>query len=108
VEGVKAAPYPGFAPFCNSSLKSKVPTGAGWLYEIKFDGYRCQLHLKAGKAKAYNRNGNDFTREFLPICAAAERIKAKFLIIDAEVIVPDADALNPASPAGLPQLLRRR
>jgi bifunctional non-homologous end joining protein LigD len=89
--GAKAAPFPGFVRFCNPSLKAKVPTGGGWLYEIKFDGYRCQLHLKTGKAKAYSRNGNDFTRDFAPVCAAAERIKAKSLIIDGEVIVPDAD-----------------
>jgi bifunctional non-homologous end joining protein LigD len=68
-----------------------VPIGPVWLYEIKFDGYRCQLHLNAGKAKAYSRNGNDFTHEFAPICAAAERIAAKSIIIDGEVIVPDAD-----------------
>jgi ATP-dependent DNA ligase len=80
MEDVKAAPYPGFIPFCNPSLKAKVPTGPGWLYEIKFDGYRCQ-HLNAGKAKAYSRNGNDFTRDFAPVCAAAERTKAKSLII---------------------------
>ena len=77
LKGAKATPYPGFVPFCHPRLKAKVPTGAGWLYEIKFDGYRSQLHLNAGKAKAYSRNGNDFTRDFAPICAAAERIAAK-------------------------------
>jgi ATP-dependent DNA ligase len=91
MQGAKTAPYPGFVPFCNPTLKAEVPTGAGWLYEIKFDGYRCQLHLNAGKAKAYSRNGNDFTRDFAPICAAAQRIAAKSIIIDGEVIVPDAD-----------------
>jgi bifunctional non-homologous end joining protein LigD len=91
LDGAKAAPYPGFVPFCHPSLKAKVPTGAGWLYEIKFDGYRCQLHLNAGRAKAYSRNGNDFTRDFAPICAAAERIAAKTIIIDGEVVVLDAD-----------------
>jgi bifunctional non-homologous end joining protein LigD len=91
MEGAKTAPYPGFVPFCHPSLKAKVPTGAGWLYEIKFDGYRCQLHLNAGKAKAYSRNGNDFTREFAPVCAAAERIAARFIVIDGEVVVNDAD-----------------
>ena len=89
--GAKPAPYPGFIPFCHPSLKAKVPIGAGWLYEIKFDGYRCQLHLNAGRAKAYSRNGNDFTRHFAPICVAAERIEARSLIIDGEVIVADAN-----------------
>jgi bifunctional non-homologous end joining protein LigD len=91
LEGAKAAPYPGFVPFYNPSLKAKVPISAGWLYEIKFDGYRCQLHLNAGKAKAYSRNGNGLTRDFAPICDAAEQIAATTMIIDGEVVVPDAD-----------------
>jgi bifunctional non-homologous end joining protein LigD len=90
VKGVKTR-FPGFLPFCHPSLKARVPTGPGWFYEIKFDGYRCQLHLNAGSAKAYSRNGNDFTRDFAPICAAAERLDARTAIIDGEVIVPDAD-----------------
>jgi bifunctional non-homologous end joining protein LigD len=91
LDGAKATPYPGFVPFCNPSLKANVPTGAGWLYEIKFDGYRCQLHLSARRAKAFSRNGNDYTRDFAPICAAAEQIAAKTIIIDGEVVVPDAN-----------------
>ena len=38
--GAKAAPFPGFVPFCNPTLRSIRPKGAAWLYEIKLDGYR--------------------------------------------------------------------
>ena len=34
---------------CAPTLKSAVPTGERWLYEIKHDGYRIQAHLVEGK-----------------------------------------------------------
>jgi bifunctional non-homologous end joining protein LigD len=91
LRGAKPVPFPGFVPFCNPSLKARVPTGAGWLYEIKLDGYRCQIHLDAGKAKAYSRNANDFTREFAPIIDAAAEIPATSIVLDGEVVVQDAN-----------------
>src|SRR6516165_9069683 len=51
-------------------LRSLPATGEGWLYELKFDGYRVQLH-KAGLSSAiYGRNGGDFSRRFPGIAAA--------------------------------------
>jgi bifunctional non-homologous end joining protein LigD len=31
--------------------------GKQWLHEIKFDGYRVQVHIKNGNKKVYTRNG---------------------------------------------------
>ena len=42
--GVKA-PLPGFIEPALATLVEKVPGGARWIHEIKFDGYRVQLHL---------------------------------------------------------------
>jgi bifunctional non-homologous end joining protein LigD len=36
--------------------------GEGWLYELKFDGYRVQLHKAGLSSVIYGRNGGDFTR----------------------------------------------
>jgi bifunctional non-homologous end joining protein LigD len=37
----------------------KVPSGSRWIHEIKFDGYRVQVHLRDAAAKVYTRRGND-------------------------------------------------
>ena len=51
-------------------LRDRPPKGDGWLHEVKFDGYRAQLH-KAGKAAAiYSKNGWDFSNRFPGSCAA--------------------------------------
>jgi ATP-dependent DNA ligase len=41
--GVKA-PYPGFIERALASSIEKVPGGDRWIHEIKFDGYRVQVH----------------------------------------------------------------
>ena len=42
-----------------------------WVYDTKFDGYRSQLHLRAGKPAVYTRSGLNWTPKFAPIAAAA-------------------------------------
>jgi bifunctional non-homologous end joining protein LigD len=37
--------FPGFIEPALASTAEKVPNGERWLPEIKFDGYRVQLHI---------------------------------------------------------------
>jgi bifunctional non-homologous end joining protein LigD len=55
---------PGFIKPQLATLKAKAPSGDQWLHEIKFDGYRVQVHLSRGKRKVYTRNGLDWTKRF--------------------------------------------
>jgi bifunctional non-homologous end joining protein LigD len=88
--GVKVA-FPGFvAPALASSIDS-VPSGDRWIHEIKFDGYRVQLHIANDDIKVFTRRGNDWTRRFKKIAADAYLISAGSAIIDGEVVVPAAD-----------------
>jgi bifunctional non-homologous end joining protein LigD len=66
-------------------LKSKAPKGEQWLHEIKYDGYRVQVHLKQGRKKVNTRSGLDWTKRFSTI-AAALNIPGE-AIIDGEVVV---------------------
>ena len=75
-----------FIPPALPKLRASPPTGEGWLYELKFDGYRVQLH-KAGLSSAiYGRNGGDFTRRFPAVAAAVVGLPTKSCIIDGELI----------------------
>jgi bifunctional non-homologous end joining protein LigD len=66
-------------------LKSKAPQGAQWLNEIKYDGYRVQLHASDGRVTAYTRNGLDWTKRFSTIARAFDiPVQA---IIDGEAVV---------------------
>jgi bifunctional non-homologous end joining protein LigD len=67
-------------------LRTSPPTGDAWQFEVKFDGYRVQLH-KAGLSSAmYGKNGGDFTRRFARITAAVLGLPTRSCIIDGELI----------------------
>ena len=70
-------------------LRASPPTGEGWSYEIKFDGFRAQLH-NAGGATSYGKNGGDLTRRFPTIAAVALALPTKSCIIDGELIAASA------------------
>lgn len=88
--GIKAN-FPGFiAPALASSIE-RVPSGERWVHEIKFDGYRVQLHIANESVRMFTRSGHDWTNRFKKIANEAFLISAGSTIIDGEVVVPAAD-----------------
>jgi bifunctional non-homologous end joining protein LigD len=85
------APFPGFVEPALASSIEKVPTGKRWLHEIKFDGYRVQLHVANQDIKVFTRNGHDWTKRFKKVADAAFLINASSAIIDGEIVVPASD-----------------
>ena len=63
------------------------PKGAGWVHEIKFDGYRIQLHVENGEARLLTRKGLNWTVKFPAIASAAHGLPEA--IIDGEVVALD-------------------
>nr|WP_249142007.1 non-homologous end-joining DNA ligase [Bradyrhizobium diazoefficiens] len=74
-----------------ASSIEKVPSGARWIHEIKFDGYRVQVHLANEAVKVFTRRGHDWTNRFKKVADDAWHIKAGSAIVDGEVVVPAAD-----------------
>jgi bifunctional non-homologous end joining protein LigD len=85
IEGAVPSDMPGFIPPQLATLRSKALVGSKWLHEIKYDGYRLQIHLNKG-ATIYTRNGHDWTSRF-PIIADAFDIPVKQAIFDGEVVI---------------------
>lgn len=69
------------------TLVEKPPEGPGWIHEVKHDGYRTQLILERGRARALTRNGLDWSEKYLPIVDEAASLKAMSAILDGELIV---------------------
>jgi bifunctional non-homologous end joining protein LigD len=85
VAAVAPAKMPGFIKPQLATLKAKVPSGDQWLHEIKFDGYRVQVHIDREKKRVFTRNGLDWTKRFSMIAGALD-ISGQ-AIIDGEVVV---------------------
>jgi bifunctional non-homologous end joining protein LigD len=88
--GVKA-PFPGFIEPALATSIERVPAGERWIHEIKFDGYRVQLHLANEAVKIFTRRGHDWTRRFKKVADDGWHIGAGSAIIDGEIVVPAAD-----------------
>jgi DNA ligase D-like protein (predicted ligase) len=65
------------------------PEGDLWEHELKYDGYRTQLIIENGVARAFTRNGFDWSDRYPGIVAAATKLTPGVAIIDGEVIVQD-------------------
>jgi bifunctional non-homologous end joining protein LigD len=87
--GAVGADYPGFIEPQLATLRDNAPPGDKWVHEIKFDGYRCQLHVRRGKPAVFTRSGLNWTSKFAPIAAAAVDLPANHAIIDGEIVVQD-------------------
>ncbi len=81
------SPPPPFVPpqLCRSV--DRPPSGEGWVHEIKFDGYRMQLRVVAGKATLKTRKGLDWSARFPEIVAEGEALGDG--LADGEIVALD-------------------
>ncbi len=73
-----------------ATLVDAVPSGAGWLHEYKYDGYRLLIATGAGAATAWTRNGKDWSDKFRALVKAATSLPAGCLI-DGEAVALGKD-----------------
>jgi bifunctional non-homologous end joining protein LigD len=73
-------------------LMAHPPSGANWVHEVKFDGYRTQARIEKGRAKLLTRKGLDWTARFPEI--AAECAKLPDGIIDGEICALNKDGAS--------------
>lgn len=80
---------PPFRPPQKATLVDSVPSGSGWIHEMKYDGYRCLLAVGGGAAKVYTRSGLDWSDKFPEIVAAARELEVGSALLDGEIVALD-------------------
>lgn len=85
---------PRFIEPCLATLRAHAPPGPEWVHEIKYDGYRLQLHLTGDRVTLLTRRGYDWTARFPTLAEAARRLRVTQAIIDGEVTVPSARGIS--------------
>jgi bifunctional non-homologous end joining protein LigD len=83
----------GFIEPCLPSPAPKPPVGAGWIHEIKHDGFRVIAHRNGARVWLLSRNGHDFTGRFAAAAAAVAALPVRSCVLDGEAIVCDGDGL---------------
>ncbi|MBA2359482.1 MAG: DNA ligase D [Actinobacteria bacterium] len=75
-----------------ATLESEVPKGRGWVFEVKWDGYRAIADLRGGEARLTSRQGNDLTTRFESVAKEiAKAVKTPDCVLDGEVCAIDED-----------------
>jgi len=87
-----------FIPPAVPHRRERPPLIPGWNHEVKFDGFRAQLHKINARVTLLSKNGDDFTQHYPMIAAAAKMLRAREAIIDAELVA--------CSNSGLPNFYR--
>ena len=84
-----------------AKLCESLPTGKGWVYELKYDGHRTLGFCEGGKTTLYTRNGHNCTSAFSVAAEAlSEALKGRAAVVDGEMVVageggiPDFGALQ--------------
>jgi ATP-dependent DNA ligase len=68
-------------------LADRLPEGAGWQFEPKWDGFRC-IAVRDGKEVAlWSKSGKPLGRYFPDIVKLAMRLKAKRFVLDGELVI---------------------
>jgi bifunctional non-homologous end joining protein LigD len=62
----------------------------GWIYEIKYDGFRLVTSRQGGQAKLVYRSGRDATAVWPDVAATVAALPYEGLIMDGEVVAIDA------------------
>ena len=88
-----ARPEPS-ATFVTPMLATAVDgpfSDAGWLFELKLDGYRVQAVVRAGRLRLWTRNHKDAAAYFPDFAAASpDWLAADQAVVDGEMVALDA------------------
>jgi bifunctional non-homologous end joining protein LigD len=93
-KAAKRAALPKFVAPMLPTLTDAPPLGADWIHEVKFDGYRIEAVLDAGKVVLRTRAGLDWTGRFGAIDAGVAALPARKCLIDGEVVVEDQNGIS--------------
>lgn len=76
-----------------ATLVDKPFSESGWLYEIKWDGYRAVAFMNKGKITLKSRNDKGFEEKFYPV---SDALKAWGInaIVDGEIVVIKDDGIS--------------
>src|SRR5215211_5801920 len=72
----------------------ELPLGDGWLYEPKWDGFRCIVFRDGHEVVLDSRNERPLTRYFPEVVEAVRAALPERCVVDGEIIVPAGDRLH--------------
>ncbi len=91
LSGAVAAPMPAFIEPMKATLADRAFSDPGWLFEVKWDGYRIEAVVDHGSVRLWTRNRADGETYFPGLLTPPSWIDARQAIVDGEVVALDDD-----------------
>src|SRR6202022_1168181 len=76
-----------FPPMEALSVK-QMPTGPGWQYEPKWDGFRCLAFRDGERIELQSKSGQPLARYFPEVVEHLRSLAARAFVLDGEIVVP--------------------
>lgn len=71
-----------------ATLVNEAVTEEGWLFEVKWDGYRCISYVNRREVELKSRNNKSFNEKFYPVYDELESWN-RDIVVDGEIVVLD-------------------
>ena len=72
----------------------EMPIGDGWLYEPKWDGFRCIVFRDGDEVVLDSRNERPLTRYFPELLEPLKEVTPERCVVDGELVVPSDEGLD--------------
>jgi ATP-dependent DNA ligase len=69
-------------------LVDEIPTGPGWQYEPKWDGFRCLAFRDGDRIELQSKSGQPLARYFPEVVEHLRTLPARAFVLDGEIVVP--------------------
>jgi ATP-dependent DNA ligase len=80
-----------FVEPCLPTISRTVPSGPGWAFEIKHDGFRFLAMRQGERVRVYSRNGHDWSKQLPAIAEAMRALPVTSVVIDGEGVICGPD-----------------
>jgi ATP-dependent DNA ligase len=75
-------------------LVSGLPSGSGWQFEPKWDGFRCLAFRDGTRVEMQAKSGKPLTRFFPEVVGRLGSLRAKRFVVDGELVIPVGKSLS--------------
>jgi ATP-dependent DNA ligase len=77
-----------------AKLVDALPTGAGWEFEPKWDGFRCLAYRDGDAVELRAKSGKSLSRYFPEVVDALRALPTERFVVDGELAIPVGDSLS--------------
>ncbi len=85
--------HPPFPPQEARPVK-QIPSASGWLYEPKWDGFRCLAFRRGREVLLQSKAGQPLARYFPELVAALAALPANSFVVDSEIVIFHGNQLS--------------